>query len=76
MFRLLTALLGLASVVSAAAQSLPIISQNPPALRWQEIRSPHFRVLYPAGLDTAAQRTAQRLEAVHGPGGATLGVQA
>jgi len=70
--------LGLALLTSgaAAAQSLPILSQNPPHLRWQEIRSPHFRVLYPAGLDTAAQRTASRLEAVHGPEGATLGVRA
>ena len=59
-----------------AAQSLPVISQNPPALRWREISSPHFRVLYPAGLDSAAQRTAGRLEAVHGPEGNTLGVQA
>ncbi|MGI4739159.1 MAG: hypothetical protein ACRYG7_28665 [Janthinobacterium lividum] len=58
------------------AQSLPILTQNPPALRWQEIRSPHFRVLYPAGLDSAAQRTAGRLEAVHDAEGRTLGVQA
>jgi hypothetical protein len=72
---LLSALLLLAAT-RATAQSLPIISQNPPGLRWQEVRTPHFRVLYPAGLDTAAQRTAQRLEAVHGPEGATLGVQA
>jgi hypothetical protein len=70
--------LGLALLTGgpAAAQSLPILSQNPPTLRWQEIRSPHFRVLYPAGLDTAAQRTASRLEAVHGLEGRTLGVQA
>jgi hypothetical protein len=74
MRRLLPALLLLAT--KAFAQSLPIISQNPPGLRWQEVRTPHFRVLYPAGLDTSAQRTAQRLEAVHGPEGATLGVQA
>ena len=73
---LLPFLLPLLAPAAAVAQSLPIISQNPPALRWQEIRSPHFRVLYPAGLDTAAQRTASRLEAVHGAGGATLGVQA
>ncbi|MDJ0367640.1 hypothetical protein QMK33_21040 [Hymenobacter sp. H14-R3] len=77
MRKLLPALvLGLLAGGRALAQSLPIITQNPPALRWQEIRSPHFRVLYPAGLDTAAQRTARRLEAVHGPAGATLGVQA
>jgi hypothetical protein len=69
-------LLLLLAAAKVAAQSLPILSQNPPRLRWQEIRSPHFRVLYPAGLDTAAQRTASRLEAVHGPEGATLGVQA
>ncbi len=74
MRRFLPALLLLAT--QAAAQSLPVIPQNPPGLRWQQVRTPHFRVLYPAGLDTAAQRTAQRLEAVHGPGGATLGVQA
>jgi hypothetical protein len=74
MRRLLPALLLLAT--KALAQSLPIISQNPPGLRWQEVRTPHFRVLYPAGLDTAAQRTAQRLEAVHAPNGATLGVSA
>ncbi|MGI4864479.1 MAG: hypothetical protein ACRYFZ_11210 [Janthinobacterium lividum] len=66
----------LLATAKIAAQSLPIISQNPPSLRWQEVRTPHFRVLYPAGLDTAAQRTAQRLEAVHGPDGATLGVSA
>ncbi len=66
----------LLAAAKIAAQSLPIISQNPPALHWQEVRTPHFRVLYPAGLDAAAQRTAQRLEAVHGPDGTTLGVQA
>ncbi|RYY17781.1 MAG: hypothetical protein EOO36_09230 [Cytophagaceae bacterium] len=74
MRRLLPALLLLAT--KAFSQSLPIISQNPPGLRWQQVRTPHFRVLYPAGLDTAAQRTAQRLEAVHAPNGATLGVSA
>ncbi|WP_254244938.1 hypothetical protein [Hymenobacter sp. BRD67] len=68
--------LGLFTSSGAFAQSLPIISQNPPALRWQELRSPHFRVLYPAGLDSAAQRTAGRLEAVQSPEGSTLGVQA
>ena len=71
---LLTAAAGLASVAPAPAQSLPILDQNPPALRWQQVRTPHFRVLYPLGLEDAAQRTARRLEQVHGPGAATLGV--
>ncbi|WBO83687.1 TolB family protein [Hymenobacter yonginensis] len=69
----LSFLLLLASA-AATAQSLPILDQNPPALRWQEVRTPHFRVLYPLGFQEAAQRTARQLEQVHGPGAATLGV--
>lgn len=76
MRRPLATLLLLFAAKAVSAQSLPIISQNPPELHWQEVRTPHFRVLYPAGLDTVAQRTAGRLEAVHGSHGATLGVQA
>ncbi|MBJ6110653.1 hypothetical protein JAO73_16640 [Hymenobacter sp. BT523] len=71
---LLSGVLGLLVARLAPAQSLPVLSQNPPDLRWQEVRTPHFRVLYPAGLDSAAQRTAARLERLHGPNGATLGV--
>ena len=77
MLRLLLLLLGLLGATCAApAQSLPIISQNPSGLRWQQVQTPHFRVIYPAGLDTAARRTAARLEAVHQADGQTLGVEA
>ncbi|MET4074651.1 hypothetical protein [Hymenobacter sp. UYCo722] len=72
---LLYGLLGLTGLGPARAQSLPVLSQNPPALRWQQVRSPNFRVLYTVGLDSAAQRTAARLEQLHGPGVATLGVR-
>jgi hypothetical protein len=71
---LLATAAGLSAAVTAPAQSLPILDQNPPALRWQEVRAPHFRVLYPLGFEAAAQRTARQLEQVHGPGAATLGV--
>ncbi|GAC1602091.1 MAG: hypothetical protein NVS3B25_30300 [Hymenobacter sp.] len=67
-------LAGLWSGVAVRAQSLPVLSQNPPALRWHEVRTPHFRVLYAGGIDSAAQRTAARLEQLHGPDVATLGV--
>jgi hypothetical protein len=62
------------SVLGAAGQTLPVLDQNPTRLRWQEVRTPHFRVIYPAGLDSAAQRTAGRLEQLHQPNVATLGV--
>ncbi|UOG74529.1 hypothetical protein MTX78_20720 [Hymenobacter tibetensis] len=72
---LLAALAALAFPAAGLAQSLPILDQNPPSLRWQQVNTPHFRVLYPTGFEAAAQRTAQRLEQVHGPGAATLGVK-
>lgn len=75
---LLPALLILAalgqSLPPLRAQSLPVLPQNPPGLGWRQVRTPHFQVLYPAGLDSAARRTAARLEALHGPDVATLGV--
>ncbi|WP_092673045.1 hypothetical protein [Hymenobacter arizonensis] len=73
-FLLLCGLLGLSALLSAQAQSLPVLPQNPPSLRWQEVRTPHFRVIYAGAIDSAAQRTAARLEQLHGPGAATLGV--
>ena len=71
----LLGLLGPLLAGSALAQNLPVLSQNPPALRWQEVWTPNFRVLYANELDSAAQRTARRLEQLHGPGVATLGVR-
>ena len=71
---LLYGLVSLAALASARGQSLPVLSQNQPALRWQEVRTPHFRVLYADGIDSAAQRTAARLEQLHGPSAVTLGV--
>ncbi|MBO2010645.1 TolB family protein [Hymenobacter negativus] len=71
---LLPGLLSLFCTVPVRAQSLPVLPQNPPALRWHEVRTPHFRVLYAGGIDSAAQRTASRLETVHGPAAASLGV--
>ena len=71
---LLPGLLSLFFAGPAQAQSLPVLPQNPRGLRWQEVRTPHFRVIYTGGIDSAAQRTAARLEQLHGPDVATLGV--
>ena len=37
---LLGALGGLLFAGAAGAQSLPVIAQNPPELRWREVRTP------------------------------------
>ncbi|GAB4043583.1 hypothetical protein [Spirosoma litoris] len=56
----------------ATAQTLPILDQNPASLRWYRITTPHFRVLYPSGIDSTAQRTANRLESLYEPASASL----
>ncbi|MBD2700306.1 hypothetical protein IC229_06655 [Spirosoma sp. BT702] len=58
--------------ITATAQTLPVLDQNPPQLRWYQLKTPHFRVLYPLGLDSTAQRTAQRLESLYEPVSASL----
>ncbi len=69
-----TALL-LLLIHAATAQTLPILSQNPASLRWYRLSTPHFRVLYPQGFDSTAQRTANRLESLYEPASASLGKQ-
>ncbi len=69
-FRLLVA--ALLATLSATAQTLPILSQTPPSLRWYRLQTPHFRVIYPEGFEQPAQRTAQRLEQVYEPVSAGL----
>ncbi|WP_303310049.1 hypothetical protein [Hymenobacter sp. BT730] len=60
---------------SGVAQQFPVLNQNPPNLRWQELSSPHFRLLYPAGSEQPAQRTIRRLEQVYEPVSNSLGVR-
>ncbi|MCR5888269.1 hypothetical protein LRS06_10935 [Hymenobacter sp. J193] len=66
---------GVLVAAPAVAQQFPVLNQNPPSLRWFEVRTAHFRVLYPAGFEQRAQRTARRLEQVYEPVGASLGVR-
>ncbi|WP_245711829.1 hypothetical protein [Hymenobacter psychrophilus] len=74
---LFPALLGLLAAGPAAAQTLlPIAQQVPTRVRWYEVRTPHFRVLYPEGFADRARRTAHRLEQVHEPAAASLGAPA
>jgi hypothetical protein len=66
-------LLAALPLLSASAQILPLIDQNPANLRWYRIKTPHFSVLYPEGFGTSAQRTAHKLEGIYEPVSATLG---
>jgi hypothetical protein len=58
--------------VSLQAQQ-NIVLQNNPAMKWYRIKTPHFKVLYPEGFETQAQRMANVLEHVQGPESKTMG---
>lgn len=54
------------------AQTQPILEQNPSHLRWFQIRTPKFRIIFPEGMEQEAQRTANTMEAVYKPVSVTL----
>ena len=71
--RLLTAAIAvLISVLPASAQ---FYSQGtePAGLRWRQIRTEDYRVIFPAGIDSLARVYAEALERVKFPVGATAG---
>lgn len=50
-----------------------ILDNNPPSLRWYQVNTPHFRVLYPKGFEQQAQRMANTLEHIHDAEARSLG---
>lgn len=55
------------------AQESTTNETNPPSLKWFQINTTHFRVLFPKGFDDQAQRMANTLETIHAPEAKTLG---
>jgi hypothetical protein len=57
------------------AQEAPVEETNPHSVRWRQINSPHFKVLFPEGYDRQAQRMANTLEHIYLPEARTLSVR-
>lgn len=53
--------------------SQTVMDNNPPGLRWQQVNTPNFRVLFPRGFETQATRVANTLEHMHKAEARTLG---
>lgn len=60
--------------LSLFAQSTPVLETNAPSLKWYQLNTPNFRVLYPKGFEKEAQRVANTLETVRGPEAKTMGI--
>ena len=46
---------------------------NAPGIKWYQVNTPNFRVLYPLGFDAQAQRMANTLETIREPEARTMG---
>ncbi len=56
-------------------QETSTFGTNPTSLKWYQVNTDHFKVLYPAGFDKQAQRMANTLEHIYEPEARTLGVK-
>jgi hypothetical protein len=59
--------------LTTVAMAQTVLENNPTFLKWKQIQTPHFRVLFPDGFDTQAQRVANTLEHIHAPEAKTMG---
>ncbi|MBX2894564.1 MAG: hypothetical protein KF763_03925 [Cyclobacteriaceae bacterium] len=57
---------------SAFSQSATVLENNP-NLKWKQIKSPNFNVIFPEGFEVQAQRMANTLEHIRIPESKTLG---
>ncbi|MBS1558503.1 MAG: hypothetical protein JST69_07215 [Bacteroidetes bacterium] len=58
---------------SLYAQETVISATNPASIKWSQINTPHFRLLFPQGFEGQAQRMANTMEAIREPEGKTIG---
>lgn len=50
-----------------------VLETNPTSIKWRQVNTAHFRVLYPMGFDEQAQRVANTLERIHDPEAKSMG---
>ncbi len=55
--------------VARAQTTLPNL---PPSIKWQQINTPHFKIIYPQGFETQGQRMANTLEHLYKPVSSSL----
>ena len=71
----LLVLIGLLVVGFANAQEQEVLENNPPSVKWQQVKTPNFKILYPVGFDEQALRVANTLEHIRDAEANSLGVK-
>ncbi|HMG89127.1 MAG TPA: hypothetical protein VK589_03680 [Chryseolinea sp.] len=59
--------------ISSNVSGQVVLENNPTSLKWQQVNTKNFRVLFPKGFDLQAQRVANTLEHIHTAESRTLG---
>jgi len=57
----------------AYSQTSTVLETNAPGVKWHQINTPNFRLLYPEGFEVQAQRMANTLETIRTPESKTMG---
>src|SRR3954466_6979665 len=60
-------------VLPALAQESVTQETNAPSVKWYQLNTQNFRVLYPQGFETQAQRVINTLETIREPEGKSMG---
>ncbi len=60
-------------LTSVAASGQVVLENNPTSLKWNQVNTRHFRVLYPRGFEAQGQRMANTLEHIHAAEARSLG---
>src|SRR2546423_13405923 len=59
---------------SLSGQIIEPLGQSPPKLRWQQINTAHFRIIFPKGMEEDAQRIANAMDNAYKDVAKSLGV--
>ena len=57
------------------AQSTVVLENLPPSIKWYQLNTPHFNIIYPQGFTDQGQRMANTMEHIYGPAAASLDVK-
>ncbi len=63
----------LLTFITFSSFSQTVLSNNPPSIKWYQVNTPNFKVIYQKGFEVQAQRMANTLEHIHDPEARTLG---
>ena len=61
-------------VIIAKGQSTLVLDNLPPSVKWQQIKTPNFKIIYPEGFKKQGLRMANTLERIHQPVAKSMGL--